>query len=157
MDWIQKLKLLAKHFEGYPNIPEPPFMLALYVMIEDPWNFTANELKSWAFSEEKTIPDQDWELSVANSGYDSLVLDLAQDESCPSNKFMLVCLYMMVGDFLHCELSEPRKKEIITLANKALESKISGVSQWGEKTLNIMKNTSSFVYDEWCWLSENDV
>lgn len=26
MDWIQKLKLLAKHFEGYPNIPEPGFL-----------------------------------------------------------------------------------------------------------------------------------
>ncbi len=126
-------------------------------MIENPWNFSSEELRAWAYSEVRTIPEQDWELAVASSGFDDLILEIAEDVNCPNRKFMLVCLYMMVGDLIHCELSPIRKDELIQLAGKGLTSKEVSVVTWASKAINIIKEPSSFKYEEWCWLPENRV
>ena len=126
-------------------------------MIDNAWNFSPDELREWAYSDTQTVPDQDWELAVCTSGYDSLVLELAESAECPNNRFMTVCLYMMVGDLLHCGLSSERKQEVFNLIEKALLSKEERIIKWAEKATYIVNNPKKFVYDEWCWVSENDV
>ncbi|GAA6140039.1 hypothetical protein NBRC116583_37860 [Arenicella sp. 4NH20-0111] len=117
------------------------------------WDFSAVELERWAYDSNARFPDQDWELAVAISGNDDLVLKLSQDESCPNRDFMVSCLYMIVGDFLHSGSDFPnRESEIINLAKKANESKNSKVYEWSEKTIHILKNKNEFEYNDWCWV-----
>jgi hypothetical protein len=126
-------------------------------MIENAWEFSREELKAWAYGGSKDIPDQDWELAVASAGYDSLVLEIAEDINCPNRKFMLVCLYMMVGDLIHCELPPTRERELIKLATRGLASMEASVVVWATKSINIIKEPDGFEYEEWCWLPESCV
>ncbi len=117
------------------------------------WNLSANDLEHWAYSANAIHPDQDWELAVAVSGNDELVLKFAEDEGCPNSDFMISCLYMIVGDFLHGGAdSSIRENEIVKLATEALNSKAVKVNEWSKKTIHILENKDEFEYEEWCWV-----
>ncbi|MBJ7540069.1 hypothetical protein [Marinomonas transparens] len=116
----------------------------------DPWNYTKEELRNWAYSVTDSIPDQDWNLSVANSGYEDLVLELASDPDCPNQKVMLGCLYMITGDMIFDRNDDERNTEIEGLLSQAENMENIEVRKWASESRNLIRNPDTFNYDYWC-------
>lgn len=121
----------------------------------DPANPTKKELTKWAFGE-YLQPIQDFELVVVVE--DPLfILSLAEDNNCLQNKFFLKALYIFVGDAVRTNYNTIKLEKIEGLIKKAASSKSEIIKKFAERCAVLVKNPSSYNYEQWGWgLYAND-
>lgn len=114
--------------------------------MNDPWNPSWEEIRSWAFSSDP-FPCQDWELAcVWREGYFADYARLAASEDCPRRRFFLNLLYVAVGD--RVRRGEP------TWQLQSLIAKGDGVHHpdirtWQERSRELLAMPETFEHFDW--------
>lgn len=119
-------------------------------MFTDPDDPSDAELRLWAYTPDAEEPSQDFDLMLANTGRDALIVAFASDDACPSRDWFLAVLYLMVGDAVRTgfvTLSEPGVRALLARAD-AMDS--ARLRTWQARSLQLMRDPASFDYDDWC-------
>ena len=117
-------------------------------MIKDPWNPKAEEIREWAYSDDRW-PEQDWDIGVCNGEHDPLLYKLASDLECPQRRFFLHTLYFMVGDAIHCGNIQ-RQKRLLKWIESLEPSPHQNLNEWKKEAILILNGEMEFDYDYWC-------
>jgi len=110
-------------------------------------NPTLAEIETWAFEPNSYAPEQDFNLILAEDQYIDLVLNLSSNKKCPKQLFFLQCLYIYVGQKVRNNPNPPKRMDILEKA-KLINSEL--ISKWLDRSEKLLKNPSSFNYDDWC-------
>ncbi len=114
------------------------------VMI-DPINPTAEELRTWAFSTEQYAPvEQDWDIIISDPKLAQVIFDLAADQQCPHRNFFLHCLYILSYQYGH-------ESEIHTLVQKNANNDDILIREWAERSIELFKPGGKFTEKDKPW------
>lgn len=116
----------------------------------DPYNPTTEELSKWAYDQNAPEPSQDWDIIITDAARVPIFIKFAADADCPKQSFFLSCLYLWVGDLVHCSRVEQYRNEIERILTDA--GRIPGrvIYDWVLATRQLLTNPSSFKYADWC-------
>ena len=118
--------------------------------MRDPWNPRKHELRVWAYDPEASWPDQDFDLSVAELCFSELILEFANDDSCPKKEFFLSCAYILIGDAVMTEYGFRTKEDVEGFLIEVNAIKNERMSLLYNRAIELMNNPPSFDYDLWC-------
>lgn len=106
-------------------------------------NPTPGEIRAWAYAD-AFEPMQDWDLIVAGVDNLELLLDLIGDRACPARKYLLDCLYCLVG---HSDRTDPR---LLTAVEAARRSADAWIAMWGRRVWQVAEHPCDFNRADWC-------
>lgn len=100
------------------------------VVLND-WNPSEETLRRWAFDENLYLSDQDEDLVLGQEQYLPLLIELADDPSCPKAGYILSCLdfYLM---FLVLRGNESHAAVVKDGARMAASAKTQELVSWGQ-------------------------
>ena len=120
-------------------------------MMNDAWNATPEELRSWAYDAGAMWPTEDWELAVTRDDMSTLILQFATDLACPSRNFFLRCLYLLVGDAVRSNVVAHQREVVLNLLARVSGDCPPDVTRWAERSRALVSGPSDAVdYDLWC-------
>jgi hypothetical protein len=111
--------------------------------IVDEVNPTQDEIRAWAYSGAME-PMEDWDIIVADLENVDLLLDLVGDQACPARRYLLGCLYCLVG---HSDRADPR---LLGAAHSAAQSADPWVATWARRVSQILADPAAFDRGAWC-------
>ncbi len=119
--------------------------------MKDWWNPTIDEIRVWAYDKNPNYTEQDFELAVADIKFKDLILELANDDNCPNQKFFLSCAYLLIGDYVRVKYPSTTKGEIEDFLQQIKTYKNNKSFQLlYQRAIKLIKEPSSFNYELWC-------
>ena len=120
-------------------------------VMNDEWNPTPDELRTWAYDAGATWPNEDWDLAVTRDDRSAAILQFATDLACPSRNFFLRCLYLLVGDAVRSNVAIHRREVVLDLLARIPDECPPDVARWAERSRTLLSGPSDAVdYDLWC-------
>jgi hypothetical protein len=118
--------------------------------MHDPWNPMPDEVREWAYDPAALEPCEDWDLALCWAQHEPLYLELASDASCPTRRYFLGVLYLMVGDAVRAGFRSRPRPLIEGLIARGDEYPHPDIKQWQERSRQLLKQPELFDYDRWC-------
>ncbi len=109
------------------------------VTIADPWNPSSSEVRAWAYAPDGMQPCQDWDLSLSWGGHERDYLEFAADPACPSQRFFLHVLYLMVGDAVRSGYHSVPEATVRGFIDLAAHHQSPELRLWRERALILLK------------------
>jgi hypothetical protein len=119
-------------------------------MMKDPYKPTVEEIVAWAHEPGALCPVEDWDLIITNLDVAPLFLRLASDPDCPNRRFLLNCLYLLVGDAVRPGQVPPDLPRISGLLASAESSGDSSITRWVDRSCALLAQPEAFDYAAWC-------
>lgn len=116
----------------------------------DPWNPQPEEIRAWAYDPNAEEPTQDFDLALSWSRHEKAYLDLASDPACPTRRYFLRVLYLIVGDAVrtgHRSVPEPVVRGFVERGGAYDHPDIR---RWQERSRELMADPDRFDYQLWC-------
>jgi hypothetical protein len=124
--------------------------LATMPRMRDPWNPSAADLREWAYDAESREPVQDFDLAVAWTQHEKILLQCASDDRCPKQSFFLGVLYLIVGDAVRTNYRSMKRPILAGLIAHGDEFPVAAVQSWQQRSRHLMDHPDEFRYDDWC-------
>jgi hypothetical protein len=121
--------------------------------MRDPYNPTADELKSWAYLPDAEEPEQDWDLiALRDSPYRHLIMEFAADRLCPNRRYFLHVLYLTAGDLYRATIRPEgeRRRELLLFAEQLRSTGSFWLQRLAERIDGLLSGGENFEYELWC-------
>ena len=114
------------------------------------YNPSSDLIKQWAYDDTSFEPEQDWDIIIHDLPYENLYAQLASDNHCPKADYFLHLLYFTIGHSVRQGVTDETTKRVnhVTCATRSHSSVL--LSLFRERVASLMKDPSSFSYDDWC-------
>ncbi len=119
------------------------------VKFADAGNPTPDEIRKWAGCNDLE-PMEDWDLVLATPEHAGVLIDLVADEACPSRRYLLGALYVLIGDAVRSAHRSVPAADLERLLAKARASGNSWLVVWADRSEHLMANPDEFEYAAWC-------
>lgn len=119
------------------------------VRFADPAAPTAEEIRAWAACSD-VEPMEDWDLVLANLRHADLLVELVVDENCPSRRYVLGALYVLVGEAVRSEFRKVSPADLEPVLAKAAASANAWAECWAARAARLIANPAEFDYAAWC-------
>jgi hypothetical protein len=118
--------------------------------MDNPWNPSAEEVRAWARDPEAVEPVEDWQLALSDARHDALYLELAADDSCAAQRYLLGVLYLIVGDAVRTDFRSAARDDVEALLVRANAYQHPEVRVWQRRSRDLLAGRLAFDYDSWC-------
>lgn len=112
------------------------------------WNPTPEEIKIWAYSDEK-IPEQDWELAVNSFDNIPMICTFIDDENCNHTSFFLSSLYVFTGDIIMSGEIEEIERLSVLLDKVEMTAKSEKLYAWIKRSKHLIQHPNTYDYTYW--------
>jgi len=112
-------------------------------------NPTDEEIRRWAYSG-ALEPMQDWDLIIGFAWHAETLIDLVGDSGCPSRRYLLGALALLVGDAVRTGYHTTSREELQRLLAIADSREDQWLSAWAARSRRLMESPSAFDYAAWC-------
>lgn len=116
----------------------------------NPWNPQPEEIRAWAYDPDALEPTQDFDLALSWSGHEKPYLDLASDPACPSRRYFLRVLYLMVGDAVRSGFGNVPEPVVRGFVERGSEYDHADIQKWQERSRALLASPERFDYELWC-------
>ena len=116
----------------------------------NPWQPSPDEIRRWAYTVDAAEPCQDWDLALLWSCHEKALLECASDGACPNQIYMLGVLYLVIGDAVRTNFRTRSRPIIEGFLSRGDDYKHPVIRTWQERSRALLRDPSSFNYDEWC-------
>jgi len=118
------------------------------MMIHDIWNPTHREIREWAYSGEGQ-PHPHWALTLNDFTNLRLLIELAEDETCPTRAFFLECLYMLTDQVARKGNLHELVRLESTLERLAYFEQVELVTEWIQYSQQTLAKESAAEMKGW--------
>jgi hypothetical protein len=112
-------------------------------------NPTEQEIRRWAYTT-AFEPMQDWQLIIGGSEHAQTLIDLVSDPDCPSRRYLLGALYILVGDAVRSGYLTTPREELDRLLAIAAARPDPWLSTWVSRSSRLVASPREFDYADWC-------
>ena len=116
----------------------------------DPWNPSPNDIRQWAYESSAIEPCEDWDLALCNSLHEKVLLETASDHACPTRRYMLHVLYLIIGDAVRSGFNTRPRPTIEGFVARGDDYPNRDVQLWQARSRELLADPSLFNYDLWC-------
>ena len=109
-----------------------------------------DEIRAWAFADDRAEPHQDYELALANTREFDLFIELAADDSCPARDYFLRILYQIVGGAVMTKYWEESEETIAMILEKTERYPIRKFEILRQRSASLIEDPELFDYGDWC-------
>jgi hypothetical protein len=113
----------------------------------NPFDPSDEDLCAWARSGEPE-PVQDFDLMVSTPERAPVLIALAADPSLPWRRYILHCLYLLVGDAVRTDNGN-QAREVLELASASAAAD-EALARWADRSRKLLANPDTFDYGLWC-------
>lgn len=142
------IRIIFSPFSAHPRSSIPPFDPSL--PMRDPYNPTQEEIRAWAASPEVLEPVEDWALMISDEPYEQLYLELAADEDCPTRRYFLALLYLVVGDAVRSQFRGRSRDAVLDLLERGRAYPHPEIDAWRQRSAELLRHPETFEYYAWC-------
>lgn len=119
------------------------------VTFADPAAPTPEEIRAWAGCNDLE-PMEDWDLVLADLTYADVLVELVATESCPSRRYLLGALYVLVGEAVRSDFSKVAKADLELVFAQAQATGNAWAKSWAARSAHLIANPGEFDYAAWC-------
>jgi hypothetical protein len=119
------------------------------VRFADAANPSPEEIRAWAGCSDPE-PMEDWDLVLGQMRHADLLVELVTDESCPSRRYVLGALYVLVGEAVRSKFQKVSPIELEQVLAKARASGNAWAECWADRSAHLIANPAEFDYAAWC-------
>jgi hypothetical protein len=120
----------------------------------NPVDPTPAELRSWAYNPPDSLRVQgmppDWDLLVCTDRLIGTIFDVAMDNTCPTRRFALHCLYIYAADAIRTTFRAHPKRRLRRLVEQAEDDGDELMEMWAHNTRVLLALPELFDYHDWC-------
>lgn len=116
----------------------------------DPWNPQPEEIRAWAYEPDAVEPTQDFDLALSWSRHEKAYLDLASDPACPSRRYFLRVLYLVVGDAVRTGYRTVPEPVVRGFVEQGSRYEHPDIREWQARSRALMADPTRFDYERWC-------
>jgi hypothetical protein len=118
--------------------------------MQDPWNPSADDVRTWARSPDPVEPCEDWDLALSWARHDPAYLELAADDACHARRYLLRVLYLIVGDAVRTGYRTAGRGDIEALLARADAYAHPDIRLWQRRSRDLLAGRVAFDYESWC-------
>jgi hypothetical protein len=118
--------------------------------VYDPLHPTPDEIREWAYDVDALEPCQDWDLVLSWVQHEPVFLELASDDSCPSRRYFLSLIYLMVGDAVRTSFRNRPRPLIEAFIARGDQYDHPDIKRWQVRSRELLKRPELFNYERWC-------
>jgi hypothetical protein len=107
--------------------------------MHDPWNPSADEIRTWAYDAAAQEPCEDFGLALKWTRHEKALLECASDDDCPKQDFFLGVLYLIVGDALRSNYSSTNRPILEGFINRGDEYRHPAIQIWQQRSRDLIK------------------
>ena len=121
--------------------------------MNNPWSPSPDDVRDWAQSTPNPWSDEpceDWPLALTWAQHEKAYLELASDNSCPAQTYMLFILYFIVGYAVHSGLKPSQQTIIEGFITLGDQYPHPDILKWQQRSEKLLNNPKTFDYEQWC-------
>jgi len=107
-------------------------------------------VRQWAFDENTSEPEQDWDILIHHLPYEALYAELAGDNTCPKADYFLELLYFTVGYAMRHMETDEQTARIQYVVEQSKSSKAYLLKLFRDNVRMLRLNPELFQYEDWC-------
>lgn len=119
------------------------------VRFADPAQPSADEIRAWANCNDPE-PLEDWDVVLAEPSRAGVLVDLVAQEKCPSRRYLLGALYLLVGEAVRTQFAAVALTDLEPLIDAARASGDAWLGVWADRSEHLVAHPDAFDYRDWC-------
>lgn len=120
------------------------------VKFQNAYDPTDEELRLWVLRGDNEQPVQDFDLMVAEPKRLELLIELVTEPTCRQKRFLLRCLYLLVGGSARSKLMPSERDFILEAAKRCEASGSDPLILLAERARALLDALETFDYQDWC-------